>query len=261
MHAALATQTVSEIIDQRLFGVEYQPLVDCAGQHTVAYEALARFYDPAGRAVSPLEVFRRLHDSPMLLARVEYQLKQVQLEYRPGGTPLFINLDPDAYHGFGYDGADNPLLQLLADEPALVVELIENTSITDAEASESLSDALRGIGKQLALDDVGAPDSVVSLPILSIVDYIKFDRSWLQRWQDPTSLVLLDSLVSYARRTGKQTVLEGVESEQHLQQARQLGFDLVQGYLYRDRFINARLDGYSQVPRSETQEVADACAD
>ena len=242
MHAALATQTVSEIIDQRLFGVEYQPLVDCATQNTVAYEALARFYNPAGAPVSPLEVFRRLHDSPMLLARVEYQLKQLQLEYRPAGVLLFINLDPDAYHGFGYQGADNPLLQLLAEEPSLVVELIENTCITDAAASEMLSNDLRRIGKQLALDDVGAPDSVVSLPILSIVDYVKFDRSWLQRWQEPASLILLDSLVSYARRTGKRTVLEGVETEQHLQQARQLGFDLVQGYLYRDRFIGARFD-------------------
>lgn len=229
-------QLISELVDAQRYGVEYQPLIDIDDGRVRAFEALARFYTPDGSSVPPLDVFKQLHDSPMMLARVEYQLKKLQLAYRPEGVSLFINLDPDAYLGYGATGLDNPLLSLIAANEDLVVELIENTSVNDAEVSQQLCDALRQINIQLALDDVGAPESMVSLPILGIVDYIKFDRSWLLRQSDDNNVRLLAALVGYAHQTGKKTVLEGVETEADLSLARELGVDLVQGYLYSDQF-------------------------
>jgi len=237
MTDSVSIQIVSEVVDAQRYGVEYQPLVCCSTGQVWAYEALARFFQENGQPVSPIDVFQLLHDSPMMLARVEYQLKQMQLQHRPVDSLVFINLDPDAYLGFGNEGVENPLLELIGAAPGVVVELIENTSINDAVASQSLCDELRSMGKLLALDDVGAPNSMVALPILSIVDYIKFDRSWLNRMKDSNSVKLLASLVSYARQTGKKTVLEGVETLEHKALALDLGIDLMQGYLYRDSFI------------------------
>lgn len=234
-------QLITELINQRRYGAEYQPLIDCQTGEVVAYEALARFYGADGVSVPPLDMFRYLHESPLMLARVEQDLKQIQLSQRPAGKKLFINLDPDAYLGFGYGGPENPLISLIAQHDNLVVELIENTSVNDAVASQELISELMALGKQLALDDVGAPDSMVALPVLSTVDYIKFDRSWLARIDDENSLILLESLISYARRTGKTTVLEGIETEQQLQLALQLQIDLVQGFLYKQQFIEYRV--------------------
>ena len=239
MNTAVPMQVISELVDAQRFGVEYQPLVDTFTGSIYAYEALARFYDARGLLVSPVDVFSQLHDSPMMLARVEYRLKQLQLSQRPMSTPLFINLDPHAWPDSGCHGDDNPLLALIAESESVVVELIENTSINDAQVSEGLCKALRALGKPLALDDVGAPESMVALPILMEVDYIKFDRSWLNR-QDDNSLQLLRALVGYAKQTGKRTVLEGVETPEHLALAQQLGMDLVQGYLFRAQFLTVR---------------------
>jgi len=240
MNEVASIKTVSELVDAQRYGAEYQPLVDTCSGATVAFEALARFYDEAGLPVSPEDVFRQLHDSPMMLARVEHALKQIQLTNRPTDRPLFINLDPDAYLGYGASGLENPLLALLHQADNIVVELIENTSINDAAVSHSLCDELRRLNKKLALDDVGAPDSMIALPILSIVDYIKFDRSWLYSQEDRNSVELLSALVSYAKQTGKRTVLEGVETPEHLQLAQSLGMDLVQGYLFRERFLTVQ---------------------
>jgi len=236
MNAAVPIQIISELVDSQRYGVEYQPLLEVSTGNVFAYEALARFYDAQQRLVSPVDVFQQLHHSPMMLARVEFALKQLQLTHRPEDTPLFINLDPDAWQGYGCTGMDNPLFSLIAESDAVVVELIENTSINDAQASADLCEALRKQGKQLALDDVGAPGSMVSLPILMDVDYIKFDRSWLYCQGDSNSVHLLSALVGYAKQTGKKTVLEGVEQPEHLALAQQLGMDLVQGYLFREQF-------------------------
>lgn len=77
------------LIEQQRFGVEYQPLIDTQSGEIMAYEALARFFDHKGLPVSPLDIFQALHESPLMLAQVELQLKRIQLRYRPAGVPLF----------------------------------------------------------------------------------------------------------------------------------------------------------------------------
>ena len=54
---------------------------------------------------------------------------------------------------------------------------------------------------------------------------------------------MLQLLLSFARAEGKQTILEGVETSADLARARELGVDMVQGYLFREAFINQRARG------------------
>jgi EAL domain-containing protein (putative c-di-GMP-specific phosphodiesterase class I) len=69
---------------------------------------------------------------------------------------------------------------------------------------------------------------------------LKFDRTLLPRLRHPRSRALVLALVRMARETGARTVLEGVETTAEFVVARDLGFDLVQGYLFRDRSRIAR---------------------
>ena len=94
----------------------------------------------------------------------------------------------------------------------------------------------KGFG--IALDDVGAPDTMVSLNILSDVDYIKFDRHWLSGCSSQNMGQLLKSLISYAQVSGKKTVLEGVESAEDLAYAVNIGIDYVQGFFYKELFVH-----------------------
>jgi len=235
---ALSPPELLELINSERYGVEYQPLVNVNDGDCFGYEALARFYDRKGNALPPLLIFRLLHESPLMLAQVEFQLKCIQLQNRPDNRPLFINIDPDAYLGFGDNLEQNPMLHLMRDDENLVIELIENTSVSDAEVSQQLASLFRRHGLQLALDDVGAPVSMVSFAVMQTVDFLKFDRSWLSHARERDSRVLLQSLIRYARDTDKQTVLEGIENAEDFEFARSMGFDLVQGFRYRERFIN-----------------------
>ncbi|WP_027859289.1 EAL domain-containing protein [Marinobacterium jannaschii] len=236
MDNSLSRVDLMGIIKQRLYGAEYQPLVCLKTAEIYAWEALARFYTDSGLSISPAIVFEALHDSPLTLAQVELDLKQLQLEGRPQGYPLFLNLDPDAYLGFAIEGQTNPLVDLICRSDQVVVELIENTSVSDANACNQLSQVFHQQDIELALDDVGAPGSMLSLQVLEAVDFIKFDRSWLGCREDSAKFAMLQSLIGFAAGSGKRTVLEGVETEADLRWAQRLGVDLVQGFLYRDQF-------------------------
>lgn len=216
-------------------GVEYQPIVSLAGGEIVAYEALARFSAASGKLLSNPQVFADLHRQPDRLLCTELQLKMIQLQAAPSSVPLFVNLDPHILEA-------DPLIveELLAilREGEVVVELIENTCMHDARAAPELQRLLQTRQIEVALDDIGACGTLLSLDCLAGADYLKFDRAWLQRLRDGHEQVeLLEGFVRYARTAGKRTVLEGVETPDCLERARQAGVDFVQGYYYQDSFV------------------------
>jgi EAL domain-containing protein (putative c-di-GMP-specific phosphodiesterase class I) len=233
----ISTSELINLIDHNLFGVEYQPLINVTTGEIYAYEALARFYTLGNRKISPLLVFSALHDNPITLFKVECQLKKLQIAHAPQEKKLFLNLDPDAYVAHGSSGLDNPLLNLLCITPEIVVELIENTDSNDARICIELSKVLSNQGVSIAIDDIGSPHSMLSIPIMTMVNYMKLDKYWLRFRDDKNHYALLNKLVQYAQETGKITVLEGIETESDYYFAQQLGIDLVQGYLFKEQFV------------------------
>ena len=241
MPERLNADKLLDLLQHRRYAVEYQPLVCVKTQEIWAYEALARFLTHEGRLLPPQAVFSALHHSPLSLYQVEADMKYLQLKESPLAYPLFINLDPDAcvvgeeVHAEHF----NQWLCRLTTRPQVVVEIIENSSVSDARISQQLAQACHAQGVKIALDDIGAPDSLLSLPILLTVDYLKLDRSWLMQKNQTAALSLLKALIGFAHELGKASILEGVETEQDLAFARSLGVNYVQGFLYRHLFIQA----------------------
>ena len=60
----------------------------------------------------------------------------------------------------------------------------------------------------------------------------------------------LTSRLALARRNGRRVPLEGVESAEHLAQARYLGIGLAQGFLCRPRCVGHRADATPEPPLS-----------
>jgi EAL domain-containing protein (putative c-di-GMP-specific phosphodiesterase class I) len=222
------------ILDQGRFSTEYQAIVEARSGKTVAYEALGRFRGEEGRAISPARVFAVLHADPALLLRTELTLKLHQVEHAPR-APLFVNLDPDSWARAG-DQHRNPFLALFSSATRrVVVEVTEAMVVADACRARAMIGALRGRQLAIALDDVGAADGLLSFDAVADAEVLKLDRTLIPRMGHPRSRALVEALTRMARETGAHTVLEGVETTAEFVLARDLGFDLVQGFLFRDR--------------------------
>lgn len=226
-----------ELFSRREHGVEYQPIVSIEDGSILAYEALARFIDRHGRPLRPDLVFEAFHTSPLSLFELELRVKECQIAQAPQGAKLFLNIDLDAFAANG-DGAENPLLDLFVGRDDLVVEIIENCSVSDARISLDMLQCFRQRDLRLALDDIGASETLVSFDVLAGVDYLKLARDWLGRRNDPVFSALLRAICGFARDTGKAVIFEGIETAEHLAWARASGADFVQGFLYRDLFLS-----------------------
>jgi EAL domain-containing protein (putative c-di-GMP-specific phosphodiesterase class I) len=220
---------------ERRFGAEFQPIVDVRSGDVVAHEALSRFHDAAGAPLPTGAVFARLHAAPALLLELELETKRLQLDHAPPGA-LHVNVDPDSFAASAEGG--EALVRLFSGAVSpIVVEVIENMSVADGGHGGALVRALDRAGIAIALDDVGAPDALLSLEVLKLAEVVKLDRSWLRRIVDPDERAILDALVALARRLGARTVLEGVERPEDLDAARELGVDCAQGFLFREQFL------------------------
>ncbi len=213
------------------FGVQYEPIVEVATGRVHAYEALARFHRHDGVTVPPAVVFERLRRHPELLVRTELALKRLQLQHAPGRR-VFVNVSAQTWSHAGYE-----LLDMLgAAQVQIVVEVVENVHLHAADQNPTMLRELAAAGIPAALDDLGGPSVLVCAEELHLAQILKFDRSILRNLHDPSRRALVETMLAFASRTGKQTVAEGVETMADLDAVRTLGFDLAQGDLFRDRF-------------------------
>jgi len=229
-----------ELIENKRFGVEYQPIICCKSQEVYAYESLARFYSPDNKAIRPDLVYESLHTSPLSLFQVEYQQKKFQLSYAVNGHDIFVNLDQDSYFSSGIIDQSNPFLKLFKEfqKSKVVVELIENSEINDAIMSLAMIDNLAKNNIPTAIDDVCNPQSMISTSVIQLVDYIKLDKFVIKNKSNRNFMLLVKSIVDYAHNTNKKIILEGVETIDDLKLAKRLKCDFVQGFYYRERFKN-----------------------
>jgi EAL domain-containing protein (putative c-di-GMP-specific phosphodiesterase class I) len=226
-------------LDQGRFSTEYQAIVQARSGKTLAYEALGRFRRHDGRPIPPARMFAVLHADPGLLLRAELTLKLHQVEHAPR-APLFVNLDPDSWTRAG-DRHCNPFLALFSSSNRrIVVEVTEAMATADAVSAQAMIGALRGRRLGIALDDVGAANGLLSFDAIVDAEVLKFDRTLIPRLHHPRCRALVQALTRMGRETGARTVLEGVETTAEFVLARDLGFDLVQGFLFRDRAQLAR---------------------
>jgi EAL domain-containing protein (putative c-di-GMP-specific phosphodiesterase class I) len=231
---ALDLSEARAALDGGRFWTEYQAIVHARTGKTCAFEALARFRRRDGRPIPPAAVFAVLHADPALLLRAELTLKLHQVEHAPD-APLFVNLDPDSWSRAG-DRLKNPFLALFSSAPRkIVVEVTEALATADAARAQAMIAALRGRRVAVALDDVGAANGLLSFDAIADAEVLKFDRTLIPRLRHPRARALVQALIRMGRETGAHTVLEGVETTAEFVLARDLGFDLVQGFLFRDR--------------------------
>jgi diguanylate cyclase len=117
----------------------------------------------------------------------------------------------------------------------LAVELTERMHVPDMPACAAALRCLRELGIHVALDDFGTGFSSLSHVSLLPCDTMKIDRSFVSGVDHDTNMrCLLESLISMAKSLGLTVIVEGVEHSGELSVLREVGCELVQGYLFSE---------------------------
>ncbi len=150
----------------------------------------------------------------------------------PSCTPVFLNTHPM-----------EPLLDVVVPHMlelqkqysgrAMVLEVHEAAD-TEPGLIREARRRLAAVGIKLAFDDFGCGQARMRELISASTDYIKFDPSLLRELQQVSAeqLRLFTAIIRGIQGEGVIAVAEGVETEEMATMCREIGFDLVQGYLF-----------------------------
>lgn len=209
----------------------FQPIVALPGAAVVGFEALARW--PALGNPNPQAVFERARatgciddlDQRCIDCAIEHALAHGLAR----DTLLMLNCEPNSTY---VDRATDDTLARAAEHFQVTFELTERSLLEHPRALLRKVAALRADGFSIALDDVGAhPDSLALLDVIC-PDVIKLDLQFVQSQPDDEQARTLAAVLAHQERTGATLVAEGIESDEHLEQALAVGADMGQGYRF-----------------------------
>ena len=116
------------------------------------------------------------------------------------------------------------------DPSGLILELTESAKLAESGSGQATLRELQNMGVRIALDDFGIGFSSLALLRNFPFDFMKIDRTFVSSKTDADRDVLR-SLVQLGHSLGMMVVAEGIEDPEVLDQLRQLGCDVAQGYL------------------------------
>lgn len=217
--------------------IAFQPIVNAACLGTHGFEALTRLnaecqfrdtHDVMDCAASRGE----LRDAERLLLT-----KSIGLFADIAGAPatrLFCNLDNRVF--------DDPhlrpghVVQLAMQKglsPAnLCIELSERQPPQSIEALQRIVEQFLRFNVRIAIDDFGRGFSGLDMLLQVNPHYVKIDQAFVRDLDsNPRKQAIVHKVTGLVHSLGLLVVAEGVESEAELRMVRDLGCDLVQGFL------------------------------
>ncbi|RZI43353.1 GGDEF domain-containing protein [Herbaspirillum sp. HC18] len=225
---------LKEILAQRQLNALFQPIIQMQRGEIVGYEGLIR--GPSDSPLhSPMNLFKvaRAHN---LSVEVEHMCRRIVIERfaelkLPG--KLFLNvspemlLEPHVRHGetLGY------IQEVGLNPDRVIIELTENQPTYDYDLLREAVMHYRGMGFQIAIDDLGEGFSSLRLWSELRPEYVKIDMHFVQGInQDPVKLQFVRSIQEIAEESGTIVIAEGIETQTELLLIRDLGIACGQGY-------------------------------
>lgn len=225
------------------FHVVYQPLVslNAAGADSLlGFEALCRWNHPVLGAISPDEFIPVSEECGLILGLGNYVLwescrQQVQWQALSGRpVSMSVNLSPVQLMSSGIEDTIAEAVAETGIRPECLKLEVTETAL--ALNPPLLADKLRRIkamGIAIGVDDFGSGYSSLGQLDLFGLDFMKIDKSLIQRLgPGGRQTALVGLTIALAKTLGMMVVAEGIEDHDHLEALRGLGIDVGQGYLF-----------------------------
>jgi diguanylate cyclase (GGDEF)-like protein len=227
-------------LEREEFVLHYQPKVNIVSGKVTGAEALIRWNDPVSGLTLPSRFIPMLEETGLIHDVGRWALRKAIEDYRHwrnDGLPavrIAVNVSPLQLRNQNFVAEIRQAVSVAADAAAgLQLEITESVIMQDVNQSIGSLLAIRALGVAIAIDDFGTGFSSLNYLAKLPADTLKIDRSFVLEMVSATGgLTLVSVIVNLAHALKLNTVAEGVETEEQLQQLRLLGCDEMQGYLF-----------------------------
>lgn len=211
----------------------FQPIVNVSTQTVFAYEALVRGKDGAGAGQVLAQIAdhnRYAFDQVCRTTAIELA---AGLDMAATGANLSINFLPNAVYEPRACIRATLAAAMRTGFPVnkIIFEFTESEAM-DADHILNILRSYRAMGFKTAIDDFGAGYAGLGLLTLFQPDIVKLDMALIRDIDtDPVKRTIVRNTLNMLRDLGVEPVCEGIETPAELDVLRDLGVDLMQGYL------------------------------
>ncbi|MFK5949983.1 MAG: EAL domain-containing protein [Methylococcales bacterium] len=235
---SLAPLIRNSLLNNRFFLV-FQPVVDLNNGDISHYETLIRMRDESGNTLYPND-FIPVAERMGLIHSIDLWVVSEAIDFLAGlersraHLSLAINLSGFAFQDKSLLPAIKEKLELTwVNAKRITFEITETAAVENFEQTRDMILQIRALGCKFALDDFGAGFCSFNYLKSFPVDYVKIDGQFIRNLiNDETDQVLVRSMAEIAKKLGKKTIAEFVESAEIIVILKEMGIDFGQGYVF-----------------------------
>jgi len=220
--------------------LHFQPIVDARSGLVTSAEALVRWQHPQRGMVPPMDFIPIAEETGLIVAIGKWVLHEACIQARAwqlqglGDIPVAVNLSALQFSAPLLDESVAEALRATQCPASLLhLEITESSVMTQVDQALETMHRLTALGVKLSIDDFGTGYSSLSQLKQFPVSTLKIDRSFVRDIQiDANDDILVDAIITLARKLGLSTVAEGVETHEQIAFLQSKGCDHYQGYLF-----------------------------
>jgi diguanylate cyclase (GGDEF)-like protein/PAS domain S-box-containing protein len=222
------------------FVLHYQPQVSLDTSRIIGLETLLRWQHPVEGLIQPGLFIPLLEEHGRMVEAGRWVLRNACAQnaaWQAQGLPkvrVAVNLSAQQF----YRGDIVRCVRDALDESRLApewleLELTENLTLDDTDATLRIMRDLKEMGVYLSLDDFGTGWSSLAYLKRFPLDRIKIDRSFIRDLgADSSTAAIVHSIIDLTRQLDLDCIAEGVETEAQLAYLREEQCPGIQGFLF-----------------------------
>lgn len=233
---------MQQALDSERFEMVLQPKIDLNTNKVFAAEALVRWKLDNGTYLSPSS-FVGIFEKNRFCSKLDfYMLRKAFTQIREwidmGIEPVNISVNQSKivfYHENYISELKALLNEYQVSAKYITLEVLESTVIEDIQMFNQILSEVKKLGFSVSLDDFGSGYSSLNVLSQLHIDELKIDRIFLHTnsvMENQKTKWILESIISFAKKSHILVVVEGVESSEDDVFIRELKADIGQGYFY-----------------------------
>jgi len=224
---------VKDAIENDKFVPYFQPIIDNETKQIIKYECLARLIEGSD-VIAPFHFIEPARLVGLLPTITQIMLTKSFQYFQHSSHAFSINISEDDLKAKHLPQFLQKLSETYGIAPQRVtLEILENISAQESDASIEQLQELKKLGYKIALDDFGSEQSNLMRLQKMNVDYLKIDGSYIRDiHENPNNLKICKTIVHLAKSIHCDVIAEFVHSDDVYQVVKEIGIRYSQGYYF-----------------------------
>ena len=252
-HNLIISNNLDQIIDTALkekeFKVYYQPIYSVEKKRFISAEALVRLVSHKYGFIAPgsfipfAEKTGRIEEIDLTVIEEVFKFVSSTVFKMLGLSYIELNLSmAEIINPIFIKRVRELMLKYNVNPDNINMEITESFESSELGIINDNLRKLTDMGFKLSLDDYGTGYSNINRFVSLPISIVKIDKSLVDESENEGIKKILDYAFTLVRSLNKETVVEGIETEDQLNRFIEFGADFIQGYYYSkpldfDKFV------------------------